>query len=181
MKGLILPQCRRPRFSSWGGKFPWRRDRLPTPVFLGFPGGSDSKESTCNAGDLGSIPGLGRSLEEGMATHSTVLAWRIPMDRGACPPLWTPWAYIPWGHKESAATEWLSTAQLTPVETVTMIRAINLPIISNSFFPPSYLSSSSSSSSSDKGTWYKCSLTMFVSIHFLSFNFRIFFYWSIVD
>ena len=33
---------------------------LPTPVFLGFPGGSDSQESACNAGDLGSIPGLGR-------------------------------------------------------------------------------------------------------------------------
>ena len=33
---------------------------LPTPGFLGFPGGSVSKESTCNAGDLGSIPGLGR-------------------------------------------------------------------------------------------------------------------------
>ena len=43
----------------------WRRDKLPTPVFLGFPGGSDSKESSCNAGDLGSIPGLGRSLGEG--------------------------------------------------------------------------------------------------------------------
>ena len=33
---------------------------LPTPVFLGFPGGSAGKESFCNAGDLGSIPGLGR-------------------------------------------------------------------------------------------------------------------------
>ena len=32
-------------------------------------------------GDLGSIPGLGRSPEEGMATHSSILAWRIPMDR----------------------------------------------------------------------------------------------------
>ena len=42
------------------------------------PGGSDGKESTCNAGDLGSIPGLGRSPEEGMATHSSTLAWRIP-------------------------------------------------------------------------------------------------------
>ena len=31
---------------------------LLTPVFLGFPGGSDGKESACNAGDLGSIPGL---------------------------------------------------------------------------------------------------------------------------
>ena len=40
---------------------PWKRDRLPTSVFLGFPGGSDSKESACNAGDLGSIPELGRS------------------------------------------------------------------------------------------------------------------------
>ena len=34
--------------------------------------------STCNAGDLSSIPGLGRPLEEGMATHSNILAWRIP-------------------------------------------------------------------------------------------------------
>ena len=39
----------------------WRRDRLPTPVFLGFPSGSDDKESTCKVGDLGSIPGLERS------------------------------------------------------------------------------------------------------------------------
>ena len=43
----------------------WRRDRLPTPVFLGFPGGSAVKESVCNVGDLGSIPGLGRSPGEG--------------------------------------------------------------------------------------------------------------------
>ena len=47
------------------GKIPWRRDRLPTPVFLGFPCGSAGKESTCNVGDLGSIPGLGRSPGEG--------------------------------------------------------------------------------------------------------------------
>ena len=46
-------------------------------------GGSEGKESICNVGDLGSIPGLGRSLEEGMATHSSILAWRIPMDRRA--------------------------------------------------------------------------------------------------
>ena len=38
---------------------------LPSPVFLGFPCGSDGKESTCNAGHLGSIPGLGRSPGEG--------------------------------------------------------------------------------------------------------------------
>ena len=57
-------QCRRPRFNSWVGKFCWRRDRLPTPVFLGFPGGSAVKESACNVGDLSSIPRLGRSLGE---------------------------------------------------------------------------------------------------------------------
>ena len=50
---------------------------------MGFPGGSDSKESVCNAGDLGLIPSLGTSLGGGMATHSSVLAWRIPVDRGA--------------------------------------------------------------------------------------------------
>ena len=43
-------------------------------VYQGFIGGSDGKESACNAGDLGSIPWLGRSLEKGMATHSSILA-----------------------------------------------------------------------------------------------------------
>ena len=91
----------------------------------GFPDSLVGKESTCNAGDPGSIPGLGRSsgegigyplqhswpslvaltvknlpamwetwvralgwedpLDEGMETHSSILAWRIPMDRGAWP------------------------------------------------------------------------------------------------
>ena len=41
-------------------------------------GGSDGKEAACNAEDLGSIPGSGRSLEKGMATHSSILAWGIP-------------------------------------------------------------------------------------------------------
>ena len=44
----------------------------------GFPGGSAGKESTCNAGDLGSIPRSGRSPREGNTTHSSILAWRIP-------------------------------------------------------------------------------------------------------
>ena len=48
------------QFDSWVRKICWRRDRLLTPVFLGFPGGSAGKGSTCNAGDLGLIPGLGR-------------------------------------------------------------------------------------------------------------------------
>ena len=42
------------------------------------PGGSDGKESACNAGDLRLIPGWGRSLENEMATHFSILAWRIP-------------------------------------------------------------------------------------------------------
>ena len=54
-------QCRRPWFDSWVGRSPWRRDRLPTPVFLGFPGGLDGKESACNVGHLDLIPGLKRS------------------------------------------------------------------------------------------------------------------------
>ena len=43
----------------------WRRDSLCTPVFLGFSSGSAGKESACNEGDLGRIPGLGRSPGEG--------------------------------------------------------------------------------------------------------------------
>ena len=44
-----------------GQEDPQRRDRLPTPVFLGFPCGSAGKESARSVGDLGLIPGLGRS------------------------------------------------------------------------------------------------------------------------
>ena len=45
------------------------------------PGGAVGKESTCNEGDArdtGSIPGLGRSPGRGQATHSSILAWKIP-------------------------------------------------------------------------------------------------------
>ena len=44
----------------------------------GVFGGSDGKESAYNTGDLSLIPGLGRSLDKGMTTHSIILAWRIP-------------------------------------------------------------------------------------------------------
>ena len=57
--------CRRPQFNSWDGKILWRRDRLPTPVFLSFPGGSAGKESACSVGDLHLISGLERSPGEG--------------------------------------------------------------------------------------------------------------------
>ena len=49
------------------GKIRWRRDGLPSPVFLSFPCGPAGKESACNAGDLGSILGLGRCPGEGKA------------------------------------------------------------------------------------------------------------------
>ena len=67
-----------PSLIPWVRKMWWRRDRLPTPGFLGFPGASDYKESACHAGDLGSISGLGRTPGEENATHSSILAWRIP-------------------------------------------------------------------------------------------------------
>ena len=53
------------------------------PESAGFPGGSAGKESARNVGDLGSIPGLGRSPGGGHGSHSSIFAWRIPMDRGA--------------------------------------------------------------------------------------------------
>ena len=66
-----------------GGEVPWRRGRLPTPVFLGFRCGSVGKESSCNGGDLDSIPGLGRSPGEGKgySLQYSGLAWTIPSMR----------------------------------------------------------------------------------------------------
>ena len=60
------------------GKIPWRRDRLPTPVFFGFPCGLAGKESSHNVGDL--VPSLGweDALEKKKATPSSFLAWRTP-------------------------------------------------------------------------------------------------------
>ena len=45
---------------------------------FGFPGGSVVKNPPADAGDMDLIPGLEDSLEKGMATHSSILAWRIP-------------------------------------------------------------------------------------------------------
>ena len=89
-------QCRKHQFDSWVRKIPWRRERLPTPVFLGFPCGSADKESACNVGDLG------RSL-----------GWEDPRRRERRPtPVFQPGEFqglcSPWGHKESVMTERLS-------------------------------------------------------------------------
>ena len=50
---------------------------------MGFPGGSDSKESACSAGDAGSIPGSGRSPGEGNGNPLQYSCLENPMDRGA--------------------------------------------------------------------------------------------------
>ena len=64
-------------------KIPWRRDRLPTPVFLGFSRGSDCKESACNAGDPGLIPGSGISLGGGNGNPLQYSSLENSMDKGA--------------------------------------------------------------------------------------------------
>ena len=69
----------------------------------GFPGGSDGKESTCSAGDLGLIPGLGRSPGKGHGDWLQYSCLENPMDSGA-------W-HSSWYHTESDTTEQLSTAQ----------------------------------------------------------------------
>ena len=51
------------QFLGW--EDPWRGDRLPTPVFLGFPSGTAGKEALCSVGDLGSIPDWEDPLEKG--------------------------------------------------------------------------------------------------------------------
>ena len=56
---------------------------LPIPVFLGFPGGLDGKESACNVEAWVQSLDWGHLLAEGMATPSSILAERIPMDRGS--------------------------------------------------------------------------------------------------
>ena len=62
------------------GKSPYRIFKY---LFLGFPGGSDGKESYCNAGDLGLIPGLGRSPGEGNGNPLQLSCLENSMDRGA--------------------------------------------------------------------------------------------------
>ena len=107
-------QFRRPWFNSWAGKIPWRRDGLPTPVFLGFPGGSDDRESTCNEGHLGLIPGLERSPGGG---HDNPLQCSCLENRhGQRNP-----GYSSCGRKESDTTERLSTHTHTYTHTHTPI------------------------------------------------------------
>ena len=95
----LVAQLVRPRFDSWVRKIPWRRDRLPTPVFLGFPGGSAGEAPTCNVEDLGSIPGLGRSPEGEHGNPLQYYCLKNPHGQRSLV------RYSPWGCKESNTTE----------------------------------------------------------------------------
>ena len=99
-------KCRRPQFDFWVGKIPWRKDRPPAPVFLGFPDDSDNKESACNVGDLGSIPGLGRSPAGGHGNPLQHSCLENPHVQRSLT------GYSPWDYKELDTTLCtLSTAQ----------------------------------------------------------------------
>ena len=94
------PAMQETHFDSWVRKIHWEKDRVPTPVFLGFPCGSTDKESACNVGDLGSIPGLGRFpwRRERLATP----VFQNGEFHGLC---------SPWGCKELDTAECLSLSQ----------------------------------------------------------------------
>ena len=70
---------------------------------MGFPGGSEEKESACRAGDLGSTPGLGRSPGEGKGYPPQYSCLENPHGQRSLV------GYSPWTHKESDMTERLST------------------------------------------------------------------------
>ena len=71
---------------------------------MGFPAGSDSKESACKAGDLSSIPGLGRFPGEGQGNPLQYSCQKNPHGQRSLA------GYSPWGRKESDTAERLSTA-----------------------------------------------------------------------
>ena len=92
------------QFGSWLREIPWRSDRLPTPLFLGFPGDSDGRESACSAGDLDLIPGLGRSPEGWLSNQLQYSCLENPHGQRSMA------GQSPCDHKQLEMTEWLSTA-----------------------------------------------------------------------
>ena len=92
-----IPRTKEPgRLQSMGSQSV-RHDGATFTFFSGFPGDSDGKQSACNAGDLVSIPGLGRSPGEG---KSYPLLQYSGLENSM--------DYSPWGRKELAMTEQLS-------------------------------------------------------------------------
>ena len=68
---------------------------------MGFPGGSDSKDFACNAGDLGLIPGLGRPTGEGSGAHASILPGESHRQRSLV-------GYSPCSYKELDTAECLT-------------------------------------------------------------------------
>ena len=82
--------------------YPSHRGRLYIYIYYEFPHSSASKESACKAGDLSSIPGSGRSLKKKTATHSSVLALRIPWKKE--PSRLQSWVHKSWTQFSDQAT-----------------------------------------------------------------------------
>ena len=97
-------QCGRTQLKSWVGKTPWRRDRLATPVFMGFPGGSDNKGLPALR-ETGFGPGLGRSPGGGHDNPPRYSCLGNPHGQISLV------GYCPWGCKETDTAEQLSTAR----------------------------------------------------------------------
>ena len=77
LKAILFPTI------GWVSQFPWRRDRLPTPVFSGFPGGQTGNNPPEKQETWVHSLGWEDPLKEVKTTHASTLAWRIPTDRGA--------------------------------------------------------------------------------------------------
>ena len=114
MSFVFYLQCRRPWFDSWVRKILWRRGRLPTPVFLGFPFGSTGKEPACKKKKKRIC------LQWGRPGFSSWFG-KIPCRRERLPtPVFWPGKfhglYSPWGHIESETSERLSLSLSTMIE-----------------------------------------------------------------
>ena len=104
------PAMQETRFNSWVRDIHRRRDRLPTPVFSGSPYGSAGKECACNAGDVGSIPGPGRSPGGGIGyplqySRASLVAQLVKNHLQCGRPGFNPWlGKIPWRREQLPTT-----------------------------------------------------------------------------
>ena len=94
--------------------------QIPT-TYTGFPGGSDSKESACNAVNPSSIPDSGRSLEKEMVINFSIFAVESYGQRSLA-------GYSPWGHKESNTTEQLTLSFFIYIYVVLLPRSLILRV-----------------------------------------------------
>ena len=134
-------QCRRPGFDPWVGKTPWRRERLPTPVFWpgefhGLYSPWDCKEdmteqlslSLSLAGDsrdMVAVPGLERSPGEGNGNPLQYSCLENPMDKG----VW--WATVHGGHRKTGLTAYVHAFTYTHTHTHTDTHTYNFWTLAN--------------------------------------------------